>query len=142
MVYVDTSAVVALIVNEAASAAVAAWYSGTKRELVTASWCVTEFASALSLKQRRFQLDAADATQAWERFRRLTTNDLQLLALDFEDFHRAALLALDAGNGIRTGDALHLACAERAGAKAILTLDRVMGRNAQALGIRPVTLGA
>ncbi len=47
MVYVGTSAVVALIVNEAASAAVAAWYAGTKRELVTASWCVTEFASAL-----------------------------------------------------------------------------------------------
>ncbi|HMO46716.1 MAG TPA: type II toxin-antitoxin system VapC family toxin [Rubrivivax sp.] len=140
MVYVDTSAVVALIVNEPASAAVAAWYAGSKRELVTASWCATEFASALSLKQRKAQLEAAGATLAWGRFRRLTANDLQLLPLGFEDFHRAALMALDASTGIRAGDALHLACAERAGAKSILTLDGVMARNAQELGIKPVAL--
>ncbi|HWH84936.1 MAG TPA: type II toxin-antitoxin system VapC family toxin [Burkholderiaceae bacterium] len=140
MVYVDTSAIVALIVKEPGSAAVAAWYAGAKSELVSAAWCVTEFGSALGLKQRAAQLDAAQAQRAWGTFQRLVTNDLRLLAVEPADFHRAALLTLDAASGIRAGDALHLACAERAGAKSIATLDKVMAGNASRVKLRPVAL--
>jgi len=41
---------------------------------------------------------------------------------------------------LRAGDALHLACAEAAGAKHIATLDDVLARNAQRLKIKPVLL--
>jgi predicted nucleic acid-binding protein len=140
MIYVDTSAVVALIVNEPGSAAVAAWYAATKSELVSAAWCVTEFGSALGMKQRTGQLDAAQAQQAWDRFQRLVANDLRLLPVEPPDFHRAALLTLDAASGIRAGDALHLACAERAGAKGLATLDAVMARNAPRVKLKPVAL--
>jgi len=141
MVYVDTSAIVALIVNERGSSAVAAWYASAKSDLVSAAWAVTEFGSALGLKQRTGQLDAVQAQAAWARFERLVTNDLRLVSVESTDFHRAAVLTLDAASGIRAGDALHLACAERAGAKSIATLDAVMARNARQLKIKPITLG-
>ncbi|MDR1990876.1 MAG: type II toxin-antitoxin system VapC family toxin [Acidobacteriaceae bacterium] len=142
MMYVDTSAIVALIVNEPGSAAVAAWYAGSKSEIVSAAWCVTEFGSALGMKLRMSALDAVQVKAAWERFERLTANDLHLLPVDLADFHRAAMLTLDAASGLRAGDALHLACAERAGAKSLVTLDAVMASNAYRVKIKPVTLTA
>lgn len=138
MVYVDTSALVALIVNEPHSAAVARWYSRAKDELVSAVWCVTEFASALGIKQRTGQIDKRQAAAAWDRFGRLAAGDLRLLPLEAALFHRAAALTLDGGSSLRAGDALHLACAEHAGAKAIATLDDVLGRNARWMKIKPV----
>lgn len=140
MVYVDTSALVALIVNEPGSAAVADWYASTRSELVSAAWCVTEFGNALGMKQRTSQLDATQAQQAWDRFQRLVASDLRLLPVEPVDFHRAALLTLDAASGIRAGDALHLACAERAGAKGLATLDKVMAGNAPRVKLKPVAL--
>ena len=141
MIYVDTSALVALIVNEPHSAAVARWYGGARDELVSAVWCVTEFASALGIKQRTGQLDKAQAESALERFGRLTANDLRLLPLEPVHFHRAAMLALEASTSLRAGDALHLACAEQAGARHMATLDDVLGRNAQRMKIKPVAFG-
>ena len=138
MVYVDTSALVALIVNETHSAAVAKWYAGCTAELVSAAWCVPEFASALGIKQRTGQLDAEQSRQAWERFERFAANDLKLLPVDAVDFHRAAVMTLHADSALRAGDALHLACAERTAANQVATLDAVMARNAQRLKIKPV----
>lgn len=138
MTYVDTSALVALIVNEPRSDAVARWYGRVRGELVSAVWCVTEFASALGIKQRTGQLDQVQAESAWARFDRLAAGDLRLLPLEPAHFHRAAMLVLDASTALRAGDALHLACAERAGARRMATLDDVLGRNAKRLKIEPV----
>jgi hypothetical protein len=66
--------------------------------------------------------------------------DLRLLPVTPADFHRAAELVLDAPSALRAGDALHLACAEAAGAKHMATLDGVLSRNAQRLKIKPVAL--
>ena len=138
VVYVDTSVLVALIVPEPHSAAVARWYGRTRAELVSAAWCVTEFASALGIKQLTGQIDAPQAHDAWQRFGRLVTNDLALLLPVAANFHRAAAFALDAPTALRAGDALHLACAEQAGARNMATLDAVLGRNAQRLKIKLV----
>ena len=138
MVYVDTSVLVALIVREPHSAAVARWYGRTRADLASATWCVTEFAGALGIKRRTGQLDAMQARDAWRRFGLLTVNDLAVLRLAAAIFHRAAALALDAPTELRAGDALHLACAEQAGAKSMATLDAVLGRNSQRLKIEPV----
>lgn len=140
MVYVDTSALVALIVNEPGSAAVADWYEAVKGELVSAAWCVTEFGSALALKQRTAQLDGDQARAAWVWFERLVANDVRLLPVETVDFHRAAMLTLDAASGIRAADALHLACAERSGARSLVTLDAVMAKNARRVKLKPVSL--
>ena len=63
MLYVDTSVLVALIVPEPGSAAVARWYASATGELVSAVWCITEFANALGIKQRTGQLDSRQAQQ-------------------------------------------------------------------------------
>ena len=140
MVYVDTSALVALIVNETGSEAVAAWYEASRGDLVSAAWCVTEFGSALAIKQRTAQLNADQAHAAWTRFERLVANDVRLLPVEPVDFHRAAMLTLDAASGLRAADALHLACAERAGARSLVTLDAVMAKNARRVKLKSVAL--
>lgn len=131
MVYVDTSVLVALLTREGKSAAVSAWYAASGEELVSAVWCVTEFASALGIKQRTGQLDEVQARDAWQRFERLCAGDLRLLPLEPPTFHRAASLTLDAASGLRSGDALHLAAALEVGAKCVATLDEVQARNAE-----------
>lgn len=140
MVYVDTSVLVPLFLNEPHSVAVATWYAREKGELVAAAWCVPEFASALGIKQRTGAIDTQQAQGAWARFERMVAADLRLLLVEPANFHRAAELVLDAASGLRTGDALHLACAETAGAKHMATLDDVLSRNAQRLKIKPVVL--
>lgn len=138
MVYVDTSVLVAFLVSEARSAAVDAWYMKETRELVSATWCIPEFASALSLKQRTGALQPEAASLAWAGLHRLLAVDLRLLDVAPDRFHRAAELARDAASGLRAGDALHLACAEAGGATHIATLDDVLARNTHRVGIQPL----
>ena len=54
--------------------------------------------------------------------------------------HRATVPVLDAASTLRAGDALHLACAEVAGAKHMATLDDVQSRQAQRLKFKPIAL--
>ncbi|MDY0329477.1 MAG: type II toxin-antitoxin system VapC family toxin [Thiomonas sp.] len=140
MVYVDTSVLVPLFLHEAHSAAAIAWYAREKGELVAAAWCVTEFASVVVIKLRTGAIDAQQAQNAWMRFERMTAADLRLLPVEPAHFHRAAELMLDAASALRTGDALHLACAEAAGAKHMAVLDEILARNAQRMKIKPIML--
>jgi uncharacterized protein len=140
VVYVDTSILVPLFLNEPYSVAAVDWYARERSELVAAAWCIPEFASALGIKQRTGAIDAEQARGAWARFERMVAADLRLLPVEPANFHRAAELVLDAASALRAGDALHLACAEAAGAKQMATLDDVLRRNAQRLGIKPVVL--
>ena len=140
MVYVDTSVLVALFLNELHSVAVADWYAREKSELVAAAWCITEFASALGIKQRTGAIDAQQARSAWAHFERMVAADLRLLPVAPTNFQRAAELVLDTASGLRAGDALHLACAEAAGTKRMASLDEVLSRNAQRLKIKPIVL--
>jgi predicted nucleic acid-binding protein len=131
MIYVDTSVLVPLYLPEAKSTDVLHWYSTCKDELTSSAWCVTEFASALSIKQRTGQINADAAQKAWQQFERLCANDLQLLPVDPSTFHRAAILALDTASSLRAGDALHLAAALDAKAKSMATLDGLLADNAK-----------
>ena len=140
MVYVDTSVLVALFLNEPHSVAAAEWYAREKSELVAATWCIPEFTNALGIKQRTGAIDTHQGQGAWARFERMVAADLRLLPVEPSNFHRAAELVLDAASALRAGDALHLACAEAAGAKHMATLDDVLSRNAQRLKIKPVVL--
>ena len=135
-----TSVLVPLFLNEPHSVAVANGYAREKGELVAAAWCVPGFASALGIKQRTGAIDVQQAQGAWSRFERMVAADLRLLAVAPANFHRAAELVLDAASALCAGDALHLACAETAGAKHLATLDDVLSRNAHRLKIKPVVL--
>jgi len=97
-------------------------------------------AGALGIKQRTGAIDAQQAQGAWARFERMVAADLRLLPVAPTSFYRAAELVLDPASVLRAGDALHLACAETAGAKHMATLDDVLSRNAKRLKIKPVVL--
>jgi predicted nucleic acid-binding protein len=140
MVYVDNSVLVPLVLNEPHSLVAADWYAHEKSELVAAAWCIPEFASALAMKQRAGAIDPKQAQGAWERFERMVAADLRLLPVEPASSHRAAELVLDAASALRAGDALHLACAEAAGAKHMATLDDVLSRDAQRIKIKLVAL--
>jgi uncharacterized protein len=140
MVCVDTSVLVPLFLNEPHSQAVSTWYARKKRELVAAAWCIPEFASALGIKQRTGAITAQQAQAAWVSFERMVAADLRLLPVAPAHFHRAAELVFDAASALRAGDALHLACAEAAGAKYMATLDDALGRNAQRIKMKVMAL--
>ena len=129
MVYVDTSVLVAMCTQEAKTADVLQWYTDCTQELVSAAWCVTEFASALGLKQRTGQLRAEQAYTAWVQFERMCANDLQLLPVAATTFHKAAMMTMNIASGLRAGDGLHLACASEAKCKSMATLDVVLAKN-------------
>ena len=140
MWYVDTSVLVALCTHEAKTADALKWYGDCVGELASAAWCVTEFASAMGLKQRTGQLTKAQAQTAWLQFERICANDLELLPVEATTFHRAALLTMDSATGLRAGDVLHLACALAAKAQGVVTLDAVMAKNAKHLKLTPVSI--
>ena len=140
MLYVDTSVLVALCTNEAKTAEVLKWYAACTVELASAAWCVTEFASALGIKQRTGQLTGSQAQTAWVQFERICANDLQLLPVETMSFHKAALITMDAAAGLRAGDALHLACAIEANAQGIVTLDTVLAKNAKRFKLKSVAI--
>jgi predicted nucleic acid-binding protein len=140
MLYVDTSVLVALCTNEAKTADVLKWYATCTDEVASAAWCVTEFASALGIKQRTGQLTKAQARAAWVQFERMCANDLQLLPVEATTFHKAAMLTMDAAAGLRAGDALHLACAMEAKAQGLMTLDTVMAKNAKRCKVKTVAI--
>ena len=140
MLYVDTGVLVALCTNEGKTADVVKWYADCAQELASAAWCVTEFASAMGLKQRTGQLTEEQAQTAWLQFERMCANDLQLLPVEVMTFHRAAMLTMDASAGLRAGDGLHLACAMEAKAQGIVTLDAVLAKNAKRFKVKPVAI--
>ena len=139
MIYVDTSVLVALLVRESSSNDVDRWYRQTRATLVSSTWCATEVASALGMKQRTGEIDSVQAQEIWRRFGVFMTGELVLIEPSTAQFHRAALLALDGENGVRAGDALHLAAAEEGAAKTFATLDRAQNRMAQRLKFKSVS---
>lgn len=140
MLYVDTSVLVALCTHEAMTIDVVKWYESCTDELASAAWCVTEFASAMGLKQRTGQLNEEQAQAAWMQFERVCANDLQLLPVATMTFHKAAVLTMKSATGLRAGDALHLACALEAKAKGMVTLDVVLAKNAKSHKIPSITI--
>ncbi len=140
MLYVDTSVLVALCTHEAKTAQAHKWYAVCTDDIASAAWCVTEFASALGIKQRTGQLTPGQANTAWAQFERICANDLQLLPVEPSHFHHAATLCKDVSAALRAGDALHLACAIAARATGLITLDSVMVKNAKRLKLKPLTL--
>jgi predicted nucleic acid-binding protein len=140
MIYVDTSVLVALYLPEGKSDAVGRWYTSCKDTLISAAWCVSEFASALSIKQRTGQIDASAAHKAWQQFERMCASDLQLLPVDHSTFHHAAILALDVKSGLRSGDALHLAAALDFKARSMATLDDLLAKNARQMKLNIVAI--
>ena len=138
MVYVDTSVLVALFTKETTAERITTWFAEESRPLASGDWCVTEFASALALKQRTLQINTKQSNAAWKVFNQFCDQSLRLLPLDRDIFNQAAHLIRNSKNGLRAGDALHLALALRVGALAFFTLDVRLAESAKHSKLLPV----
>jgi predicted nucleic acid-binding protein len=57
-----------LFVPEVKTGSVKGWFAACSDPIVSADWILTEFASALSLKERRGEVTAQAARGLWEEF--------------------------------------------------------------------------
>lgn len=121
---VDTSAIMAVVLNEASKAALVRMTRG--RELGSAPSLPWEVGNALSALLRRGTIDEAQARKALASFRRIP---LRLLDVSLED-----ALAMSADRGIYAYDAYMLVCA-RQFRTPFLSLDQRQIGTAREIGI-------
>lgn len=140
MIYVDTSVFVSLLTREEKTHDINHWYTNCTQTLASSEWCITEFASALALKQRTGQLDQASSDTAWEQFQLLCKRDLTLLPVASAHFYKAAMSVLNTSLGLRAGDALHLAVALEYTTQGIVSLDAGLLKNAKKLKIKTISI--
>jgi predicted nucleic acid-binding protein len=135
MIYLDTSAAIPLFVPEPASDAVDAWLEACDDTLISSDWILTEFASALSIKVRRGEIEQKQAQAAWMDFENFCQSGLRLIPVSRQAFAQAAKLVHNIPSGLRSGDSLHLSMALEAGAAGIATADNNLAKNAQSMGL-------
>lgn len=135
MIYLDTSAVISAITDEADSDRIWNWLDNQDAgTLFVSDWTRTEVSSALSIKVRTGQLSVDDRAVALSSWRRFLGASLSTLGCTVEHFRQATLIADRHDLGVRAPDALHIAIAAAAGFR-LVTLDRTMAAAAPLLGV-------
>ena len=127
VVYVDTSALGALLVEQLESDALEGWLDQTSDMLVSSDLLEIEL-RRLAVREG---IDQADVTRLLD--------GVSLAALDRAVYRSAGLLPMPY---LRTLDALHLEAAMRLDAAAVLTYDRRLSKAARSVGLRVVAPGA
>lgn len=126
VVYVDTSALGALLVEQLESDALESWLDQTSDMLVSSDLLEVEL-RRLAVREG---VDQADVTRLLD--------GVSLAALDRAVYRSAGLLPMPY---LRTLDALHLEAAMRLDAAAVLTYDRRLSKAARSVGLRVVAPG-
>lgn len=126
VVYVDTSALGALLVERLESDALESWLDQTSDMLVSSDLLEVEL-RRLAVREG---VDQADVTRLLD--------GVSIAALDRAVYRSAGLLPMPY---LRTLDALHLEAAIRLDAAAVLTYDRRLSKAARSVGLRVVAPG-
>ena len=138
-IYVDTSVWIALLAQETTAPRISAWMM-EGRNLCTANWSAAELASALAIKARRGEFDAPTVADLCARYAHLLSFDVLELPILSADMSEAARLCQCPENGLRAGDALHLAIALRLRCRHFFSLDKTLSRNAEAFGLQLIEI--
>ena len=125
-VYVDTSALGALLVDQPESSALVEWLDSTEAMLVSSDLLETEL-RRLAVREG---LDHSVVTRLLE--------GVGLAALDRAVYRSAGFLPMPY---LRTLDALHLEAAMRLDVDAVLTYDHRFGQAARAVGLQVIAPG-
>lgn len=125
-IYLDTSALIKLLVEEAESPAVSAYLDKAQQaghELCISRLTYTEIHCAL---KRRL-----GTAQDWKNLVAKVLTPIQIIELNKEDY----LFAAAATNTLRSLDSLHLEIARRILATALVTFDQELAAAARAAGL-------
>ncbi len=134
--YLDTSALAKIYVQEPDSDALDAALTG-RRDLLISELALTELTAALARRMREGQVDAAAGRRIYQQLLRdVRAGEYRLLDLTSATHREAERLLLTLGRHapLRAADSLHLAAAALADARALVTYDRQMHAAALALG--------
>ena len=135
MLYADTSALLPYYRGEPASAAIESLLLAQTRPVLISDLTRVEFASALARWVRMAELTESQANRVESAFYEdVSEGRFQAVAMTRAQYERATHWLLMRRTGLRTLDALHLACAE-ANAARLLTLDDTLFDAAEFLGV-------
>jgi predicted nucleic acid-binding protein len=135
-VYLDTSALAKLYVQEAGSDDLDSALIG-RRDLLISELALTELTSAIARRVREGEIEASIARRIYQQlFRDVRAGEYKLLDLTSATHREAERLLLTMGRHapIRAGDSLHLATAALADARTFVTYERQMHAVTSALG--------
>lgn len=132
-IYLDTSALVKLLVPEAGSDALNAHLLG-RQAVVISDLAVTECASALGRRVREGRIAAAEARRLHREAMRLQTL-VRAAELTPPTHRRAEHLLLTLDLPLRALDALHVAAAQEVGAATLVSSDERLRVAAGATGL-------
>ncbi|MDO5661339.1 MAG: type II toxin-antitoxin system VapC family toxin [Brachybacterium sp.] len=122
-VYVDTSALAALLIDQPVSEALGAWLDATPAELVSSDLLETEL-RRVAVREGLHQTDVT-----------ALLDGISIAALDRAAFRSAGLLPTP---HLRTLDALHVEAAIRLGVTAMLTYDHRLADAARDVGLEVI----
>lgn len=136
MHYFDASFLIPLVRKEPTSDRVEAQVLKLPRgSLITSNWARVECWSGLGREVRMKRLDMNLFEDCCQRLDQLITENFRVVAPTDDDFSLAAQMLRKPDNGLRAGDALHLAIARGIGVDRVLTLDLTMLSAAATLNI-------
>ncbi len=138
--YLDASVVVPTLVQEGATAGVAAFLAAAVEPLIVSELAAIETASALSRLVRADKLASQDAATRLEEFDNWRADVSEEHDLAAADARLANAFVRRFELGLRAPDALHVAACRR-GDHTLVTLDQRMAAAAEALGVRVTYLG-
>lgn len=137
-VYLDTSVIISAFTNEVATDRARAFLQREAEPYLISWWVEAEAAAAIYSKVGQSLLAAPQAERLLSEIEAFAAESVNCVAVE----HRHFIVASDLvrrSNGLRAGDALHLAIADAENA-AIATLDIAMARAAENLGLRTVLI--
>lgn len=135
-VYVDTSALAKIYVPERESEPLEAALD-RRRDLFVSELAVTELTSALARRAREGDIAAPHLQRIYRRVQSdLADGEFRRVELTASAHREAERILMGIGRHVvlRAADALHLALASLAGARALVTFDRRMAEAARAIG--------
>jgi uncharacterized protein len=135
MIYIDTSLLIALHLEERDSDAAWRWFaSRSAADFLHSDWTDLEFSSALSRKVRSGKLSPSQRADVEAAFLATKTQNLRRVSFGPEHFRHAEIMVRLHETGLRAGDSLHLAIAAAHGA-AIATFDTTLAEAAIYFGV-------
>ena len=136
MLYLDTSFVAPLVLNEDVSPQVEAFLEKqTAGSLAISQWTRVEFCSLMAREVRMKHLNPRTAEAVIAEFEALVQESCQVWLPSAADYGLARSLLARFDSGLRGGDALHLAIARNQGADKVLALDEGLLKAAKLLKI-------
>ncbi len=138
--YLDACVVVALIQDEAGTAAAIQFVSQADDPLIVSDYALGEAASAVSRQFRMGKIELAEAKHRLTLLDEWVAGSAQPIATEASDIRMGAQLVRRIVMGVRLPDAIHLAAAQIRGYR-LVTIDRHMASAAEQMGLETVLLG-